>query len=1523
MSTKDELFADAVARSVAIELETRKRIFIPRLVSPFPIGNVVTALSSALPGGVRFAILEPVSGPVDAGELSRITTEETEAVVWRNEADSRPFILIGRPKHASRGSLGEVPALTESAVRDVLMERVQEESSNANPRVLQFVLERVRDRHTPLAYILEYLAAVLPLSASSDSTARGEMWRLGLIPDLSGSELGTSQVAGNRKLVAEIQSSDAKTFFRLKKNLSTHQDEAALRALDAYRDSGDRLELRALQLTRLLNAAPETDSSGNEQDSQEETGDSRSGADSRGDSDLDDVDFDFDFDEVEEPAAWEDLLGGAAPEPEDLTIDTDGEETCSTDDGMSEDSPRGSLDSASEQWDVFTVSGVAGIPYATSNSELLASIAFEAPSSWVPADLWLVEPSEAGTVPVSLPRLLGKFTAAEGISNRDLQPYMDAVIRLLDARRAVAVDAPDIPTKDGLSLLVEFADKREAVGRYIGALDDLWAELERLTSLAQAEGDSSWLGLLRYLVLLDYRISGGDLNSVEVTLSPLHQAVLVPRFRAATQLSEVDDADERQRLLTILAPALDPSVPGIPLVWGGDTSSLFYRETGPGGVPKYSREPLAASGKSINKLVGDVLSRFKVTYPFAEVSFSIGFISPPASAVGVLAKTLRRLSRFADLTIYGNKREFASLLQAADAVRADLEEAEDDLGDLTISVQPLPENRFPPAQAVNHHVVFLAGVEEVPQFGSNSVPVGAHSSVVNEWHFGVDRLSNRPYLRPGLPIEVQNIGRIQDDLTQVPFRDITQQPLLTSSSVDLIGEWASRCNWVVAIAPSTALVPPRRCGAAQLLGRLSTLGSFAMVYGLNTTDLSESMADALRERTWFSPAAEQVEVGLARALQDALSEGLLALTRRSTVDQKIGDAAVAGVLQQIKEERPASLVISLDSREAREWLANRNTDMRADIAEIATDGGEWRLVVHEVKGTSRDDLPPNLAQDSEVISGANQAKTTIALVEDMFREQPEDPLAHTRREVLKRQIFLEALAQLEGLRETDPGRYASDILTLNDMFKPENSSQVSVSGCVWFVSVKQSLNPWSGNVAGLPVRALDADWLRVALGFETNLSDVSGPMDTYGDADVIDMPAPRESTMAGGASSVVREAAGHSTSQDESVPRRSSPVMPEYFAGGSEEVAAEEIGVDVSRTAREVADVLRARSAPVRSVDAADIVVGPSVIQVPFRTKPGGRLAQIQAQEPDVARDLGVTSVRVANFVGRSGYAVVELARANREIPDVEGLVLLDRPAGRSVSLGAQLDFSPYWIDLAALPHLLVGGKSGSGKSMFVRSLLRQLTSLYTPQEVQIVVADGKGGRDYRDFQPAPHIRDGDFLLGTHGILDLLDRVVNQELPERRSRFDQLADAAFSRNENPRNISSYADLVADAAEMNYVLDLPAQVVILDEFGQFSLSLSGADRRHFEDLVTSFAQQARYLGGHMIAATQRPSVETLPGTAKGQFARLALQVESNTDSRVILDEGGAEHLLGRGDLLFKGDNGLVRLQGYAAMGPYRY
>jgi DNA segregation ATPase FtsK/SpoIIIE-like protein len=233
-----------------------------------------------------------------------------------------------------------------------------------------------------------------------------------------------------------------------------------------------------------------------------------------------------------------------------------------------------------------------------------------------------------------------------------------------------------------------------------------------------------------------------------------------------------------------------------------------------------------------------------------------------------------------------------------------------------------------------------------------------------------------------------------------------------------------------------------------------------------------------------------------------------------------------------------------------------------------------------------------------------------------------------------------------------------------------------------------------------------------------------------------------------------------------------------------------------------------------------------------------------------------------------------------------------------------------------------VGGTTGSGKSVFLRSLLWQFTSLYGPDELDLVLIDAKGLADYLDFVNAPHFKEAsDFHLGVSGALELLEELVEDEIPRRTAMFREFASEAL-REPEPRHITRLRDLIAKARTDRVVPPVRPLVVIIDEFAE--LVLASTDRRRFETAVTRFNQIARAVGGHLIAATQRPSTDVVTGLMKSNFSRVALRVQQSVDSRVILDENGAESLLGKGDLLFKSaDRGVVRLQGYAASGPYTF
>jgi DNA segregation ATPase FtsK/SpoIIIE-like protein len=296
--------------------------------------------------------------------------------------------------------------------------------------------------------------------------------------------------------------------------------------------------------------------------------------------------------------------------------------------------------------------------------------------------------------------------------------------------------------------------------------------------------------------------------------------------------------------------------------------------------------------------------------------------------------------------------------------------------------------------------------------------------------------------------------------------------------------------------------------------------------------------------------------------------------------------------------------------------------------------------------------------------------------------------------------------------------------------------------------------------------------------------------------------------------------------------------------------------------------------------------------------------------------------VRISNWPGEPGLAVAELPRRDRSFPDVASLERPDDLPYAAVAIGAQINYAPLWVYLDDLPHLLIGGTTGSGKSVFLRSMLWQLTSLYGPDEIDLVLIDAKGLADYLDFVNAPHFKsESDFHLGVLGALELFERIIEEEIPRRTKIFREYAAEALKR-QDARHITRLRDLLADAREQNTTAPLRPLVVIIDEFAE--LVLASTDRKRFETAVTRFNQIARAVGGHLIAATQRPSTDVVTGLMKSNFARVALRVQQSVDSRVILDENGAEALLGKGDLLFKSaEMGLVRLQGYAASGPYSY
>jgi DNA segregation ATPase FtsK/SpoIIIE-like protein len=222
------------------------------------------------------------------------------------------------------------------------------------------------------------------------------------------------------------------------------------------------------------------------------------------------------------------------------------------------------------------------------------------------------------------------------------------------------------------------------------------------------------------------------------------------------------------------------------------------------------------------------------------------------------------------------------------------------------------------------------------------------------------------------------------------------------------------------------------------------------------------------------------------------------------------------------------------------------------------------------------------------------------------------------------------------------------------------------------------------------------------------------------------------------------------------------------------------------------------------------------------------------------------------------------------------------------------------WINLPELPHMLVAGSTGSGKSMFLYSLIASLAHYCAPDDLDMVLVDPKR-TDFILFSRLPHLRNGEIIEDAEDAVRELTSLINSEV-ERRT--DTLQENLH------KNIYSYN-------ESNPEDRISPIFVFIDEFAELSDVLKGGDQEEeFHDALQRLAQRARNVGIHLIVATQRPTADVISGNVKANLpCRVSFQLGSGTDSRTILDTSGAENLLGNGDMLLrKKGNEVKRLQG---------
>ena len=311
------------------------------------------------------------------------------------------------------------------------------------------------------------------------------------------------------------------------------------------------------------------------------------------------------------------------------------------------------------------------------------------------------------------------------------------------------------------------------------------------------------------------------------------------------------------------------------------------------------------------------------------------------------------------------------------------------------------------------------------------------------------------------------------------------------------------------------------------------------------------------------------------------------------------------------------------------------------------------------------------------------------------------------------------------------------------------------------------------------------------------------------------------------------------------------------------------------------------------------IVSGPHVSRYELRLAPGTKVKKVTELANDLAYALASTDIRILAPIPGKQAVGVEVPNARRRIVRL-GDIYAGRPEKTSplvAWLGKGIDGNAVWTDLAKMPHVLVAGTTGSGKSGCVNAILSSILMQASPNEVRLVLVDPKQV-ELNHYENVPHL-----LTPVVTSPRLAANVLANLIGEMESRYGIMGQARC------RNLGELNRARAKAGEA----PLPHILCVIDELADLMMVAPA----EVEDSIIRLAQKSRATGIHLVLATQRPSTDIITGTIKVNIpARIAFAVSSQTDSRVILDQGGAEALLGQGDMLFRGagTSKLQRIQG---------
>lgn len=619
-----------------------------------------------------------------------------------------------------------------------------------------------------------------------------------------------------------------------------------------------------------------------------------------------------------------------------------------------------------------------------------------------------------------------------------------------------------------------------------------------------------------------------------------------------------------------------------------------------------------------------------------------------------------------------------------------------------------------------------------------------------------------------------------------------------------------------------------------------------------------------------------------------------------------------------------SIVASLDTDEAKLWLRDvrleREKHERADLIGLYFQEETDTLHVMPIEVKTRDESPDatiNEVSDVKEISGhaADQIVSVMKMLREMFNGQLENMFASARREVLKYQIVSECFRKihdntwqiyweklLKKLFSNDPQREIkieiSGLLIHVKLSEVESGTRVS---CVHHEEIDCLIDLVELTSKDIQHYVLE-DTVAQVVSYENINSDKTPSIQTEIDIDLHKTIVKNGAVDSNGRTAIIE---GISLVESGiSMPATATSVESDTPVIASKLQAEECVSKkEIEQLARDFIRSCEKRRISIDKCDPELAIVGASIIRFPFKLARGQSINSLRNQLEDIGREMCRSGVLVQD-IPNSNESFLDVPRLKRETvlfsTVISAIPQVTSPEQLFFTLGRTPDGKDVFKNLADCPHLLVGGSTGSGKTVFLFTLLSSLLLSHPMAKDMQLLLSSSGLEDFIHFEGLPHLVGGKVFSDANETMQTIQNVVFSEFNRRKK---MLTDARVE------NITRY--------NQTHEEKLAPLVVVVDEFADLTDQLSNKrEKEAFYTPIRQIAQIGRKRGIHLVLCTQRPSADLLPTNIKSQVSgRVALRVNDTIASNMILGEAGAQELQKNGDMIYKNGSEVQRAQGY--------